>query len=217
MLELPIFPTLESARLAVNDCRACARAGTRDQVVFGFGNPDADLMLVGEAPSPTDDSTGKPFTGPAGKLLDRILDELGLRRGDLWITNLVRCFDGSLKNGRIENRPVRAGEAKACRTWLDLEIRYVDPKVILAIGAPAARHIIGSDFRLQDQHGQLISLADGRQTIATIQPAYVMRLGTINPDAQAAARAQLVDDIRVAAKAAGLLPNSSTSFPPSRT
>jgi DNA polymerase len=205
MLELPLFPTLESARLAVNDCRACSRSETRDQVVFGFGNPHADLMLVGETPSPTDNMTGKPFTGPAGKLLDKVLDEIGLHRRDLWITNLVRCFDGSLKNGRMENRPVRAGEAKACRTWLDLEIRYVDPKVILAIGAPAARHIIGPDFRLQEQHGQLISLANGRTAVATIQPAYVMRLASINPDAQAAVRDQLVSDIRVAARAAGLI------------
>jgi DNA polymerase len=206
MLELPIFPTLESARLAVADCRACPRFATRDQVVFGLGNPDATLMLVGEAPSPTDNSTGKPFTGPAGKLLDQMLDELGLHRRDLWITNLVRCFDGSLKNGRIENRPVRAGEAQACRTWLDLELRYVNPKVVLAIGAPAARYIIGRDFRLQEQHGQLVPLPDGRTAVATIQPAYVMRLATINPDAQADARAQLVNDIRIAARAAGLIP-----------
>jgi len=205
MLELPIFPTLESARLAVADCRACARFATRDQAVFGFGNPDAALMLVGEAPSPTDNTTGKPFTGPAGKLLDTILEEVGLHRRDLWITNLVRCFDGALKNGRMENRPARAGEVKACRTWLDLERRYVNPKVILAIGAPAARHLIGPDFRLQHQHGELIPLAEGSLAIATIQPAYVMRLATINPDAQPAARAQLVADIRIAAHAAGLV------------
>src|SRR5688572_12544311 len=111
MLELPLYPTLESARLAFAECRACARCETRDQVVFGLGNPDAALMLVGEAPSPTDDKTAKPFTGPAGKLLDQFLEEVGLHRRDLWITNLVRCFDGTLKNGRMENRPVRAGEA----------------------------------------------------------------------------------------------------------
>jgi DNA polymerase len=205
MLELPIFPTLESARLAVQDCRACPRHETRDQAVFGLGNPDAALMLVGEAPSPTDNTTGKPYTGPAGKFLDQLLDEIGIHRRDLWITNLVRCFDGTSRNGRIENRPVRAGEARACRTWLDLEIRYVNPKVILAIGAPAARYLIGADFRLQDQHGQLVSLSDGRQAVATIQPAYVMRLASINPDAQAGARAQLLDDMRIAAQAAGLL------------
>ncbi|HEX5166319.1 MAG TPA: uracil-DNA glycosylase [Thermomicrobiales bacterium] len=205
MLELPLFPTLESARLAVEECRACPRCTTRDQVVFGLGNPNASLMLVGEAPSPTDNSTGKPFTGPAGRLLDTLLEEAGIHRRHLWITNLVRCFDGALKNGRMENRPVKASEANACRTWLDLEIRYVNPAVILAIGAPAARRIIGSQFRLSEQHGQLIQIDNGRLAVATIQPAYVMRLATINPDAQAAARAQIVDDIRVAARAAGLV------------
>jgi DNA polymerase len=205
MLELPLFPTLESARLAVEDCRACIRSSTRDQAVFGLGNPDAALMLVGEAPSPTDNSTGKPFTGPAGRLLDALLEEVGIHRRDLWITNLVRCFDGELKNGRMENRPVKAGEAKACRTWLDLEIRYVNPSVILAIGAPAARRIIGPQFRLSEQHGVLVPINNDRLAIATIQPAYVMRLATINPDTQATARAQIVDDIRVAARAAGLI------------
>ena len=205
MLDLPIFPTLESARLAVGDCRACARFSTRDQVVFGFGNPDAALMMVGEAPSATDNATGKPFSGPAGKLLDQILGEVGLHRRDLWITNLVRCFDGNLRNGRTENRPVRAGEAKACRKWLDLELRYVNPRVVLPIGAPAARYIVGPDFRLQEQNGQPVLLPDGRVAVATIQPAYVMRLTTINPEAQADARAMIVDDIRVAARAAGLI------------
>jgi len=106
----------------------------------------------------------------------------------------------------MENRPVRAGEAKACRTWLDLELRYVNPRVVLAIGAPAARHIIGPDFRLQEQHGQVVTLPSGRLAVATIQPAYVMRLSSINPDAQAGARAHIVNDIRIAAIAAGLLP-----------
>lgn len=205
MLELPLYPTLESARLAAEHCRACSRSESRDQVVFGLGNPDASLMLVGEAPSPTDNSTGKPFTGPAGKLLDQILSEIGLHRRDLWITNLVRCFDGAVKNGRMENRPVRVGEAKACQTWLDLEVRLVNPTVILAIGAPAAKHVIGPAFRLKEQHGQLVPLGDNRIGTATIQPAFVMRLASIAPESQAAARSQLVDDIRIAAAAAGLL------------
>lgn len=205
MLELPLYPTLESARLAVADCRACSRSESRDQVVFGAGDPHAPLMLVGEAPSSTDDRTGLPFTGPAGKLLDTLLEEIGIHRREVWITNLVRCFHGTLRNGRIENRPVRAGEAKACRTWLDLELRYVNPKVVLAVGAPAARYLIGADFRLQEQHGQLIPIGNDRLAVATIQPAYVMRLATINPDAQAAARQQVVDDIRVAATAAGMI------------
>lgn len=205
MLELPLYASLDEVRDAADACIACGRADGRTQVVFGAGNPRASLMLIGEAPSATDDDTGKPFTGPAGKLLDRILGELGLHRRDLWITNLVRCFDGALKNGRMENRPAKVSEIRACALWRDLEIRFVDPAVILAVGAPAAKALLGSDFKLQESHGQLFRRPDGRQVVATIQPAYVMRLQSLDEPAHERARAQLVEDIRVAATAAGML------------
>jgi uracil-DNA glycosylase len=209
MLELPLYPTLESARLAAEHCVACGRADSRTQVVFGSGNPNATLMLIGEAPSATDDDTGKPFTGPAGKLLDNLFEEIGIHRRDVWITNLVRCFDGVLKDGRMENRPTKVSEIKACAIWRDIEIRYVNPKVILAIGAPAAKHLIGPDFKLQEQHGQLIERPDGRLVTATVQPAYVMRLTTIDPPAYDRVRAQLVADLRIAATAAGMIESAT--------
>lgn len=204
MMQLPLYPTLESARLAADGCVACGRADGRTQVVFGHGNPDARLMLIGEAPSSTDDDTGKPFTGPAGKLLDALLRDLGVHRRDLWITNLVRCFDGGMKNGRMKNRPARVSEIKACAMWRDLEIRYVNPRVILAVGAPAAKHIIGSDFRLKEQHGEIFELPDGRKALATVQPAYVMRLKAHDEDAHQLGMAQLIDDLRIAVRAAEL-------------
>jgi uracil-DNA glycosylase family 4 len=205
MMELPLYPTLESARLAAAHCVACGRADGRTQVVFGYGNPDAAMMLVGEAPSSTDDDTGKPFTGPAGKLLDTIFDEVGIHRRDVWITNLVRCFDGALKDGRMENRPAKVSEIKACAMWRDIEIRYVNPKLIVAVGAPATKYIIGPDFKLKDRHGQVVDLPDGRQAIGIVQPAYVMRLAAHDRDAHLRARAELVEDIRVAARAAGMI------------
>jgi DNA polymerase len=205
MQELPLFPTLESARLAAAHCVACDRAQTRTQVVFGNGNPTAKLMLIGEAPSATDDETGQPFTGPAGRLLDRLFAEIGMSRRDVWITNLTRCFAGTLRNGRVENRPAKVSEIKACRTWTDIEIRYVNPKVLLAVGAPAAKHLIGADFKLQEQHGQLIERPDDRLAIAVVQPAYVMRLQAIDEAAYQRQRASLVEDLRVAARAAGLV------------
>src|SRR5688572_12363239 len=204
MMELPLYPTLESARLAADSCIACGRADGRTQVVFGHGNPDARLMLIGEAPSSTDDDTGKPFTGPAGKLLDALLLDLGVHRRDLWITNLVRCFDGALKNGRMENRPAKVSEIKACALWRDLEIRYVNPRVILAVGAPASKYVIGRDFKLSEQHGQLFELAVGRKAIATVQPAYVMRLKAHDEEAHQRAKVQLIEDLRIAVRAAEL-------------
>lgn len=205
MLELPLYPTLESARLAAARCRGCRRHLERTQVVFGHGNSRARLMLVGESPSATDDNTGLPFTGPAGRLLDDLLAELSLHRRDLWLTNLVRCHAGVERNGRVENRPARVDELRTCATWLDIEIRYVDPKVIVAVGASAAKHIIDTNFRLKEQRGQLHDLSGGRLAIATVQPAYVMRLRNINPGSEVQARALLLDDLRLAASLAGLL------------
>lgn len=210
MLDLPLYPDLDVARDAADHCLACGRADGRTQVVFGFGHPQAAMMLVGEAPSATDDDTGKPFTGPAGKLLDRLFEEVGIHRRDVWITNLVRCFDGSLKAGRMENRPAKVSEIKACAIWRDLEIRYVDPRVIVAVGAPAAKVIIGPDFRLQEQHGQIIERPDGRLAIAIVQPAYVMRLSSIDAEAHVRVRAELLADIRIAATAAGMIDGPAT-------
>lgn len=210
MQPLPVYPTLESARLAAAECVACPRAETRTQVVFGAGDPHARLMFVGEAPSATDDATGKPMTGPAGRFLDRLLGEIGIRRRDVWITNLTRCFAGVERNGRIENRPVRAGEVRACSMWLDLEMRYVDPKVIVPVGAPATKHFLGGDVSLTMQHGTLFELPSGRIVVPVVQPAFVMRLQSIDPGRYDVARVELLEDLRTAAIAAGMVPPRSS-------
>lgn len=210
MQRLPLYPSLESVRLAVEECTACARSTTRQTVVFGHGNRDARLMLVGEAPSATDDATGKPFTGPAGRLLDEILTEIGIGRNDVWITNLTRCFAGRERNNRVENRPATVREIRACSTWMELELQYVNPRVIVAVGAPAAKALIAPGFRLQEERGSLVERPDGRLGLATIQPAYVMRLTSIvDKQASVAAREQLTADLRLAAQAAGLVDDYS--------
>lgn len=210
MQPLSLYPSLESARLAIEQCTACGRAESRQGVVFGSGNRDANLMLVGEAPSSTDDSTGKPFTGPAGRLLDQILAEIGISRADIWITNLTRCFAGRQRNNRVENRPATAREVRACSSWMDIELQFVNPTVIVAVGAPVAKSLIAADFRLQEQRGELFERPDGRLAIATIQPAYVMRLTSIvDKAASDAARDQLASDLRMAARAAGLVDDHS--------
>lgn len=199
MQQLPFYANIDEVRAAAELCTACDRAETRQQVVFGAGNPDACLMLVGEAPSGTDDSTGKPFTGPAGKLLDELLGEAGVERDEIWITNLVRCFAGRVRDGRPENRPVRAGEVSACRQWLDLEIQYVNPRVIVAVGAPAAHALISRDVKLTEERGRFFTRPDGRLAMATIQPAYVMRLrNLVDQAAYDTAREQLAADLKVA-------------------
>jgi DNA polymerase len=160
-------------------------------------------MLVGESPSATDDSTGLPFTGPAGDLLDELLEEAGISRDEIWITNLLRCFESRQRDGRVENQPARQGEIRACKRWLDLEVQYVDPRVILAVGAPAAKALIAADFKLTEQRGVPVQRADGRIAIATLQPAYVMRLRSlVDESTEAAAREHLVADLRLAVRTA---------------
>lgn len=199
MLPLPLYPSLDAAAKDASACKACSRASSRNQVVFGHGNPNARLTLVGEAPSNTDDSTGEPFTGPAGRLLDQVLAEAGVDRRDIWITNLVRCFARRERNQRVEISPVSAREIAACRTWMTTELHLVNPRVILTIGAPAARELIDPEFRLTEQRGQIFLLPGGRQAIATIQPAYVMRLNSIvDQQASLDAREILLADVRLA-------------------
>lgn len=203
MMELPLYNSLEEVRQAALGCRACRRAETRRQVVFGAGNPNADLMLVGEAPSSTDDATGIPYSGPAGDVLDELLIEAGASREEVWITNLLRCYEGRERDGRPENQPARTSEIRACVRWLNLEIQYVSPRVIVAIGAPAARALISPDFRLTEQRGAIHTRPDGIKVIATTQPAYVMRLRNLADQETAdTERARLLDDLRRAVAAA---------------
>lgn len=203
MMELPLYNSLEEVRQAALGCRACRRAETRRQVVFGAGNPNADLMLVGEAPSSTDDATGIPYSGPAGDVLDELLIEAGVSREEVWITNLLRCYEGRERDGRPENQPARTSEIRACVRWLNLEIQYVSPRVIVAIGAPAARALISPDFRLTEQRGAIHTRPDGIKVIATTQPAYVMRLRNLaDQDTADTERARLLDDLRRAVAAA---------------
>lgn len=203
MMELPLYNSLEEVRQAALGCRACRRAETRRQVVFGAGNPNADLMLVGEAPSSTDDATGIPYSGPAGDVLDELLIEAGASREEVWITNLLRCYEGRERDGRPENQPARTSEIRACARWLNLEIQYVSPRVIVAIGAPAARALISPDFRLTEQRGAIHTRPDGIKVIATTQPAYVMRLRNLADQETAdTERARLLDDLRRAVAAA---------------
>ncbi len=203
MMELPLYSNIDEVRQAANGCQACGRAETRTQVVFGAGNPGARIMLVGEAPSSSDDVSGIPYSGPAGDLLDELLAEAGTTREQIWITNLLRCFEGRERGGQVENQPARLTEIRACSRWLNLEIQYVDPAVILAIGAPAARALIGSDFRLTERRGKPVTRPDGRTVVATLQPAYVMRIGSIVDDvARVESRALVLADLTLALRLA---------------
>lgn len=176
-------------------CTACDLAKTRTHVVFGEGNPEAPLMLIGEGPGQNEDATGRPFVGRSGVLLDECLRENGITRKHIYICNVVRCRACVLEAGRLKNRPPTPIEAQTCSTWLDQTIEIVQPLVILCLGAPAANAIIRRGFRMMQERGQWFESRYVRYAMAALHPAYILRQ---EGEAYEAARNLLVTDIAAA-------------------
>jgi len=134
-------------------CTRCDLSRTRNHVVFGEGNVESPLVLVGEGPGENEDATGRPFVGRAGVLLDEVLKENGMNRGHVYICNVLKCRAANLENGRWINRPPRVDEAAACRGWLDAQLEIVRPLVIVCIGGPAANSLIHPSFAITRERG----------------------------------------------------------------
>jgi DNA polymerase len=167
--------TLAEAARVVEACRKCGIGSTRTKSVFGEGNPCAEVMCVGEGPGETEDRTGRPFVGRAGELLDKMLGAIGLAREDVFICNTVKCRP-TLDNGhRLANRAPTPDEMKNCRPYLDAQIEIIRPRVILALGAPAAKSFMGEKFSITKQRGQWYDGPLGIPVIATFHPAYILR------------------------------------------
>jgi DNA polymerase len=173
-------------------CVQCDLAATRTKVVFGEGNAEAPLMLVGEGPGQNEDATGRPFVGRAGVLLDECLRENGITRRHVYICNIVRCRACILEADRLKNRPPTPEEALACQPWLEQTIEIVQPLVILCLGAVPANYIIRKGFKMTQDRGKWYESRYVRHAMAALHPAYVLRL---QGDAYAAARRSLVEDI----------------------
>ncbi len=176
-------------------CRACALCETRTQVVFGDGNPEAPLMIVGEGPGMNEDATGRPFVGRAGQLLDACLKESGITRKHVYITNVVRCRPTLQEGASIRNRPPSAEEIHACSSWLQQTIEIVQPLVILCLGAPAASAIIHKGFKMTQERGQWFATPFASHAMAAWHPAYILRQ---HGEVFEAARRDLVHDIEAA-------------------
>ncbi|HET9342574.1 MAG TPA: uracil-DNA glycosylase [Candidatus Eremiobacteraceae bacterium] len=157
-------------------CRRCAIATTRDKIVCGVGDPDSPLMIVGEGPGENEDRKGEPFVGRAGELLTKMLAAIGLRREDVFITNTIKCRASTEENGRVYNRAPMQEEIANCREFLDREIAIVKPRVILAVGAPAAKSFLGAGFSITRQRGIWYAGPAGTDLIVTFHPAYILRL-----------------------------------------
>jgi DNA polymerase len=177
-------------------CVACDLSEHRTNVVFGEGNPQSPLVIVGEGPGETEDKTGRPFVGRAGKLLDECLRECGILRKHVFITNVVRCRPTIEENGRLKNRPPRADEANTCISlWLEPTLAAIEPLVILCLGAPSANAIIKKGFKMTQERGQFFDSKYARYAIAGLHPAYILRQ---QGEAFDQARASLVADIEAA-------------------
>jgi uracil-DNA glycosylase len=166
---------LDALREQAGACRACDLWRHATQAVFGEGAESPEVMMIGEQPGNQEDLQGRPFVGPAGKVLDRALEQAGIQRDTVYITNAVKHFKWIRKGKlRIHQKP-RAEEVEACRPWLDAEIALTRPKVIVCLGATAAQALLGSKFRLTRHHGEFISVAHRPPITATIHPSAVLR------------------------------------------
>ncbi|MGJ4803221.1 UdgX family uracil-DNA binding protein [Luteimonas sp. SDU82] len=184
---------LPALRDAARACRACPLWEPATQTVFGEGPADARVLLLGEQPGDTEDLTGRPFTGPAGQLLDRALGELGLDRGRFYLTNAVKHFHFERRGKQRLHRNPGAMHVDACRGWLAREIEAVRPEVIVCLGATAALALLGRGVRLMQERGQWRTLHDGSRALLTVHPAWVLRQR--NAAAREAAYTGLVADL----------------------
>lgn len=202
--------SFDELKLASQKCVACDLAQGRRSVVFGEGNPRAAMMLIGEGPGETEDATGLPFVGRAGQMLERALAENGLKREDLYITNVVKCRAADYMGGRWRNRPPNEAEMRACRRWLVPQIGHIRPRVILCIGAPAAKSLIKKDFKITAERGKYFPCEYARTAIATLHPAFILRQQAAGDNT---GYALLVSDIGKAWGAAQKLIEQQDEFP----
>ncbi len=177
-------------------CNGCPNAHTRRQVVCGEGNVNARVMLVGQGPGAVEEEKGRPFVGSAGALLDQALAEARLQRETLWVTNLIKCRAVKEEKGRLVDRTPLAAEIKACRPWLEGELEIVQPRITICLGAPAAHALIDKKLKLGEEHGRIREGPGGTRFLATFHPAYVLRLGAVDPDARERTRRALIEDLK---------------------
>jgi DNA polymerase len=167
---------LQGAARVVDACRLCAIGSTRTNSVFGEGDPCAKLMCIGEGPGEQEDRLGRPFVGRSGDLLEKMLAAIGFAREDVYIANTVKCRPTLDAGHRLANRAPTPDEMKNCRHYLDEQIEVIRPRVILALGAPAAKTFMGERFSITKQRGQWFDGPLGIPITATFHPAYILRL-----------------------------------------
>jgi DNA polymerase len=196
----PPTSSLGEVREASHECTACHLYKRATQTVFGEGPKGAPIMLVGEQPGDYEDVAGKPFVGPAGKIMDQALEEAGIDRSHVYVTNAVKHFKWEPRGKRRIHKKPNSREIAACRPWLEVELRLVKPKLLVCLGATAAQAIFGPSFRVTRERGKVLSSKFAPKVLATVHPSSLLR----QPDEESRQREykRFVLDLRIAVKAA---------------
>jgi uracil-DNA glycosylase family protein len=196
----PDTSSLTTLRCAAKGCTACHLFKHATQTVFGEGPKGATLMLLGEQPGDQEDLAGKPFVGPAGKILDRALEEAGIDRTRVYVTNTVKHFKWEPRGKRRIHKKPNSREIAACRPWLEAELRVVRPGLLVCMGATAAQAVFGPAFRVTRERGKVLEAGLASKVVATVHPSSLLR----QPDEESREREYklFVADLRAAVKAA---------------
>src|SRR5919108_3719147 len=172
---VPDNPTIPKLRAAAADCKGCDLWKNATQTVFGEGGPKPRVMLVGEQPGDQEDIQGRPFVGPAGKILDKALEEAGIDRKEVYITNAVKHFKWEPRGKRRIHKKPNSLEIAACKPWIEAELEVVRPDVVVCLGATAAQALLGRQFKVSTQRGEFIESPLAPFVMATVHPSSLLR------------------------------------------
>jgi len=190
--------TMASLKAEGLQCTRCDLYQSGTPVVWGEGNMDARVMLIGQGPGEQEAKRGRPFIGPAGKMLDQALGAANIDRGKLWITNAIKHWSTTRnERGTLVNRAPKVGEINACRVWWENEVAIIKPQILVCIGGPAAQAVIDKKFQITKQRGQWFAGPNGEAVIATLHPSYLIRLQAVDQAAFERAWQQVTDDLNL--------------------
>jgi uracil-DNA glycosylase len=193
---VPDRPSLPKLREAAAGCKACPLWETGTQTVFGEGSAKAEVIFVGEQPGDQEDVEGRPFVGPAGRLLDTAMEEAGIDRSLAYVTNVVKHFKWQARGKRRIHQKPNWREIAACRPWLEAELKVVEPRVLVCLGATAAQALLGRDFRVTKNRGEPVESDLAEVVIATVHPSSILRSRDQDREAEMAA---FVSDLKTVA------------------
>jgi uracil-DNA glycosylase family protein len=195
---VPDEPNVERLREAAAACRGCDLWRNATQTVFGEGSEHARLMLVGEQPGDREDIEGKPFVGPAGRVLDAALERASIPRANVYVTNVVKHFRWVRRGKRRLHEKPNSQQVRACRPWLEAEVKVVRPRLIVLLGATAAQAVLGPSFRVTQQRGMVLATPLGPPGLATVHPSSILR--ALDDASRKEAMDAFVIDLEVAAR-----------------